>query len=315
MWRLMKNYRRPLRGPVAYRAGREVRVYSRVKGMSRFAVAGAVVLLATGVAACGSSSGGSGGSGGSNAQAQTPLQAIQLAANTSRAVNTFSATVNVKTSGAAALNLTGTISEQLHPSVVAEANYASFGVAGQSFPGGMSEVITSSAVYLKLSLLSTALHTNKPWIAIPFSALSKATGVNLSSLFSQLQTSSPLDQSQLFAGASDVRKVGTTSIDGVSVTEYSGTVSMAAALAKLPASTRSSFGSAIQKAGIKSATFTEWVDGQHQVRKVVVTESAAGMNETITTTVNSINQPVNIQVPPASETTSLPASVLNSSGL
>ncbi len=300
---------------------------ARVKGTSRLAAAGAIAILASGVAACSSPGGASSSPGvtkSSSAQlTQTPQQAMQLAASTARAVNTFSATVNVKVNtssgagAASAVNLTGSVTEQLHPSLIAEADYSSFGVAGQSFPGGMSEILTASSVYIKLALLTQALHTTKPWIEIPFSSLAKATGVNLSSLFSQLQTSSPLSQSQMFAGATDVRKVGTGVINGVPVTEYAGSVSMTQALAKLPASLRSSLDPAISKAGITSARFTEWLDAQHQVRKVVVTESGSSFSETITTTVLSINQPVNIQIPPASQTTTLPASALggSSSGL
>jgi hypothetical protein len=277
--------------------------------MSRLAAAGTVIILASGVAACSSS-------GGKPAQARTPQQAIELAANTSRAINTFAATVNVKLNssaagGTGAVNLTGTVTEQLHPSLLAEADYSSFAAAGHSFPGGMSEVITSDSVYIKLSLLTQALHTSKPWIAIPFSALSKASGINLSSLFDQLQTSSPLSQSQLFAGATNVRKVGTGTINGVPVTEYSGSVSMTQALAKLPADLRTSLGPIIKKAGINSARFSEWLDAQNQVRKVIVTESGSQFSETITTTVSSINQPVHIRKPAASQTTSLPASVLS----
>lgn len=285
---------------------------SRVKGMSRLAAAGTMIILASSVAACSSSGGGKPGSG---QQAQTPQQAIELAANTSRAINTFAATVNVKLNSSAgsagAVNLTGTVTEQLHPSLLAEADYSSFAAAGHSFPGGMSEVITADSVYIKLSLLTQALHTDKPWIAIPFSALSKASGINLSSLFNQLQTSSPLSQSQLFAGATNVRKVGTGTINGVPVTEYSGSVSMTQALAKLPADLRSSLGPIIKKAGINSARFSEWLDAQNQVRKVIVTESGSKFSETITTTVNSINQPVHIRKPAASQTISLPASILN----
>jgi len=284
-------------------------VESRVKGMSRLAAAGTVIILASGVAACSSS-------GGKPAQARTPQQAIELAANTSRAINTFAATVSVKLNssaagGTGAVNLTGTVTEQLHPSLLAEADYSSFAAAGHSFPGGMSEVITSDSVYIKLSLLTQALHTSKPWIAIPFSALSRASGINLSSLFDQLQTSSPLSQSQLFAGATNVRKVGTGTINGVPVTEYSGSVSMTQALAKLPADLRTSLGPIIKKAGINSARFSEWLDAQNQVRKVIVTESGSQFSETITTTVSSINQPVHIRKPAASQTTSLPASVLS----
>ena len=295
---------------------------SRITGKSRLAAAAVIAIIASGVAGC-SSSGGlapKAASGGSGQQAQTPQQAVALAARTSRAVNSFTATVSVKldssaTGGPGAISLAGTIAEQLRPSLRARADYGSFGVAGQSFPGGLSEIITPDAFYIKLSLLTQALHTGKQWIAIPFSALSKASGLNLSSLFSQLQDSSPLSQSQLFAGATNVKKVGTGVVGGVPVTEYTGSVSMTAALAKLPADLRSSLGKDIQKAGISSARFTEWIDAQDHVRRVIVTETGSSFAETVTTTVISMNQPVNVQLPPASQTSSLPAGALNGSGL
>ncbi len=293
---------------------------SRVTGMSRLAAAGAIVIIASAAAGCASSSS---PAAKSTAAAQTPLQAIQLAASTARDVNSFSADMSIQVnassaatgSSATTVTLGGTLSEQIHPSLLAEADFSTFSAAGESLPGGLDEIISSSAIYMKLSVLTQALHTSKPWIEIPFSALTKATGVNLSSLLSQLQTSSPLNQSQLFAGAENVRKAGTGVVDGVPVTEYSGTVSMAKAIAKLPASLRSSLGPDIQKAGISSARFTEWVDGQHQVRKTVVDETGSTVSEVITVTVTSINQGVSIQIPSAGQTTALPASVLNSSGL
>lgn len=290
---------------------------SRVVGMSRLAAAGAIVIIAAGVAGC--ASGGStpskSGTTSTAAAAQSPEQAIELAASTARAVDSFTATMSLQgstgTSGES-FNLAGTISEQLHPSVMAEADFSTFSAAGQSIPGGMSEIITTSSLYLKLAMLTQELHTTKPWLEIPFSALSKASGVDISSLFSQLQTSSPLDQSQLFAGAESVRAAGTAVVDGVPVTEYTGTVSMSKALAKLPASLRTTFGQDLEKAGISSVKFTEWVDAQHHVRKTTVTETGGAISEVITTTITSINQPVNIQVPSPAETNSLPASVLNS---
>jgi hypothetical protein len=285
--------------------------------MSRIAAAGVIAILVSGVAACGSAFGPAAKPAGAGQQAQTPQQAMELAANISRTVNSFTANMTVRLDspgGAGTLDLDGTISEQLHPSLLAEADYSKFGVTGQSFPGGMAEIITPSAVYIKLGKFTKALGTNKPWIAIPFSALSKITGVNLTSLFNQLQSSSPLNQSQLFAGATNVRVVGTGVIDGVPVTEYKGSVSMSKALAKLPKSLRTSLGTDIKAAGINTADFTEWLDAQHQVRKVVVTETGSTFSETITTTVTSFNQPVNIHIPSAGQTTSLPASFLNSTG-
>ena len=78
--------------------------------------------------------------------------------------------------------------------------------AGSTLPGGMTEIITPSNLYLKWSFLTQELHLAKPWLVIPVSALSKSTGINLSQLFSQATSSSPLNESQMLAGASDVRQ-------------------------------------------------------------------------------------------------------------
>jgi hypothetical protein len=59
-------------------------------------------------------------------------------------------------------------------------------------------------------------------------------------------------------------------------------------------------------AGFTEMTFTVWIDGQHTVRKAVDTETGKDVTETITTTITSINQPVNIAVPTASQTSPLP---------
>lgn len=289
-------------------AGREVRVYSRFTGVPRLVAAGAIVLLASGVAACGSSG------GGSSQQPMTPLQAIQLAARTTSSVNSFVGTVSIHISTSAeAGDIAGTFTEQVHPTLLARVDFTTFNVGGLSLNGGMSEIITANTLYLRLGMLTQALHTSKPWIAVPFSALNKVSGLNLGSLLSQAQSSSPLTQSMMFAGANNVRVVGTGTVDGVPVTEYSGTISMSAALAKLPASDRAALNSEIAKAGIKSAKFTAWVDAQNRVRKSVVTENGTALSETITTSITSINQPVSIQAPPASQTTTLPASALSGS--
>jgi hypothetical protein len=295
-------------------------VESRVTGMSRLAAAGAIVVIAAGVAGCasGGSPAGKPGTTSTAAAAQTPEQAIELAASAARDINSFTATMSIQgstgSSGSSseAFDLAGTISEQNHPSLLEEADYSTFSAAGQTIPGGMSEIVNSSSLYMKLAILTQELHTTKPWIEIPFSALTKASGVDISSLFGQLETNSPVDQSQLFAGAENVKVGGAGVVDGVPVTEYTGTVSMSMALGKLPASLRTTFGQDIEKASISSVRFTEWVDSQHQVRKTTVTESGSAVTETITTTITSLNQPVNIQVPPPSQTTPFPASLLNS---
>lgn len=288
-------------------------MHARVTGMT---LLGAVAILAAGVTACGSAGSSASTSTTPTAQALSPQQAVQLAARTTSSVNSFVGTLSARVNTASgAGDISGTFTEQLHPSLLARVDIGAFNMGGQSVPGGMSEVLTANSFYLKMSMLTQALHTSKPWIEIPFSTLSKATGVNLGALLNQLQTSSPLTQTMMFAGATGVRTIGTGVVDGVPVTEYTGSVSMTEAIAKLPASLRTSMGQQVRKTGISSMRFTAWVDGQHRVRKEVITETGSSFSETMTFTIGSINQPVSIQVPSASQTTTLPASILSAAGL
>jgi hypothetical protein len=302
-------------------------VYPRIPGLPQLAAVGAIAIIAAGVAGCTSSGNSASGSSASGSSAATsPRQAIQLAADETHDVNSFAATLDIRLSGKPGSSdssdsgisgdlgnteMAGTFAEQLHPSLLLGADFGTFSVAGQSLAGGLGEVITPKAVYVKLSLLTQAIHTGKPWIELPLSALNQSTGLNLGSLINQAQTSSPLTQTQLLAGATDVRTAGTGTVDGVPVTEYTGTYSMSAALAKLPADLRGPIGQAVRKVGINAAQFRVWIDGQHQVRKEIVTEDASAFTETITIVVTSINQPVTISVPAASQTSTLPASVLS----
>lgn len=247
----------------------------------------------------------------------SPSQVVQLAADETRNVNSFAATLDIRISGKpgtsgsfGSTEIAGTMHEQLHP-LLASVDFGTFSAAGQSLPGGLGEVVTPNAIYLKLGLFAQMLHSTKPWVELPFSALNKISGLNLGSLINQTQASNPLTQTRLLAGATDVRKVGTGTVGGVPVTEYAGVISMSAALAKLPADVRGQLGPILREAGMNGAHFRVWIDGQHLVRQEVATVDASAFTETIAATVTSINQPVTISVPPASQTTMLPASVLS----
>jgi Protein of unknown function (DUF1691) len=289
------------------------------------AVLAVTAACAVAIAGCsGSSSSGGSGSGpaSSPAAAGSPLDVVKLAAKTASGANSYTGTMSLQmtpkpgasgTSGAGALgnvNMSATFAEQLHPSLLASVNIGTLSAAGQSLPGGMTEIVTPSTLYLKWSFLTTTLHLSKPWLAIPLSSVGKSSGIDLSQIFSQLQSSGPLTESQLLAGASSVHQVG-----GVAVTEYTGTLPLAKGIQFLSGSAKTQVQQAIAAAGLSTATFTVWIDGQHLVRKSVVSESGKSLTEVITTTITSINQPVNVAIPPAGQTTSMPSSALNSGGI
>ena len=291
---------------------------------SPFYAAGLTAIAAAALAGCAATGSGTGtGATGSSTKAaasSSPLDAVQLAAKTTGGANSFTGTMSVHAtakSGASSsgnVSMTASMAQQLRPSLLAEVQIVTLSVAGQSLPGGLSEVVTPANLYLKWSVLTQELHASKPWLVIPVSALSKSSGVNLSQLFSQATNSSPLNESQMLAGASGVRKVGSGTMDGVAVTEYTGPVSLDKGMQYLSGSSKAAMQKQIAAAGMSTANFTVWVDGQQVMRKAVITEKGTAVTEVITVAISSINQPVNVQVPAADQPTSLPSGALGSLG-
>ncbi len=288
--------------------------------------AGLVVIVAAAVTGCNANSSASAGAAGTsspgsaNAVPANALNAVKLAAQTSSSANSYTGTMDLQSTvkpgatassgSTGAVSTTATFAEQLHPSLLASVDIGSLSSGGTSLPGGLAEIVTPSTLYLKWSFLTQEMHESKPWLAIPVSSLN-GSGVNLSQIFSQATGSGPLTQSQLLQGATSVRQVGTGSIDGVAVTEYTGTFPLEKSLSYLSGSAKTEVQQAMASAGFSTATFTVWIDGQHITRKAVVIEVGKSVTETITTTITSINQPVNIAVPTSAQTDQLSGSELS----
>ncbi|HEX4256129.1 MAG TPA: hypothetical protein VH089_13630 [Streptosporangiaceae bacterium] len=266
---------------------------------------------ASGQASSSASASASSGGASSGGASLTAAQAVREAAQHAQKATSYAADITVQTSGTASSTISGTLKQQTTPSPLAVADFTSVTVQGQQVPGGMEEIINSGGIYLKLAELSK--QTGKPWIKIPSSDVSKLGGASLSQLL-QNGSNDPLTQTQMLSSSTNVKKVGTATINGVATTEYTGTYPITAGLAKLPAAARSKIASQLQAMGLTTEHFTVWLDNQQQVRKVV--SSAKGTSEQVasTVTVTSVNQPVTATLPPASQTATVPSSELGGSG-
>jgi hypothetical protein len=246
--------------------------------------------------------------------------AVTLAARSAATATSVSGTVSVQasangtaaagtpsgTSGAA--SIAGTFTERLRPSVEASADLSWVSAGGKALPGGISEVFTPTTVYIKAPALTKQLHQSKPWVSVSVATLTHGALANLGQTLSSPSDNGPLTEAQLLNGATTVHQAGATTLNGVKVTEYTGTINLAKAAASMTGSSRSTLEQQIKAAGLTTATFTVWVDGQHVARKAVINEDGKTFKETVTTTITTVNQPVNISVPPASQTTPVPAS-------
>jgi hypothetical protein len=245
-----------------------------------------------------------GNAGSATASGMSASRALSLAAAQAQKVSSFTATMNIVSHGSLAMHMTGTLQERVRPTVLAHQVFAIHGGSGLAVPGSMQTLLTGRAVYLNMSTLSRM--AGKPWVKIPFSSLKKSMGVDLAPLIHQLQGNNPLAEAQMLPAATNVRRVGSQTIDGVPATEYSGSLDVGKAMTRLDPSLRKLVGTALSSTGIRTAHFRVWVDGQHQVRKLVETEGGTSYQVTSTIVITSINQPVHIHVPPASQVASMP---------
>lgn len=280
----------------------------------RRSASGAAALAIVVVTAAGCSSGHTAASAPKK-PALTGPQLLDAVVKSTASVKSFSGTMSMQgTANGANIAMSGTMSEQKKPLAV-QATFGSIKAAGHSM-GPISMLMTPREMYLKMPPSLTKGQLKTPWMGMPLSAL-KAGGTSLSSLINEANNN-PLSQTQMLAAAPNTRIVGTGTVGGVPVTEIAGTESVTQALAssKLPAAVRTRLSQEVEKAGLGQIKFSEWIDAQHNLRKAIITEIGSMVSETITMTVTSINQPVNVTPPPSSQVTQIPASALSgSSGL
>ena len=253
---------------------------------------GAVVLIAAAGCSASGQSGGAqaGGTGGGKAAAASSAgQALALAASTSTHIDSLSVRLSV-TQGASSFS--GTMAMRLKPTT---AIVARFSAAGQQ----IREILANGRIYLSIPQLAKL--TGKPWLEASMSSLAKKAGLNLTAILQNVENSDPLAQARLFAVATNVRKVGTATVNGVATTEYAGTYQPQGILKRLPSSVRGKLGPMLRKLGTHPVSFHVWVDGQHDIRKTTTTEVINGQTVVTSYDVVSINQPVTVSLPPASE--------------
>src|SRR5262249_16703211 len=218
-------------------------------------------------------------------------------------IRSFTATMSITSSGSQATHMTATVEEQVKPTVLA---HEIFRIAsnGHSIPGGIEGLVTGNAMYLKMRMLARQL--GHPWVKISYASLKHATGISLAPLIHQLRGNNPLTQDQMLTAAKNVRRVGSATVNGAPATVYTGTLNMADVMSKLRPSLRKLVGPMMSATGITTVHFTAWIDGQHVIRKVVEKESGTSYRVSTVMVITSINQPVHVNVPPASQVATLP---------
>ena len=190
---------------------------------------------------------------------------------------------------------------RLKPTVAAELSMHIYAAAKTL---ALQEILTSRALYLRAPGIAPA-NPGKPWVKISLATL--PNGMNLRRLFSQTQSNGPFSQlgspqalAKLLGAAKNVRVVRNQVVNGISTTEYSGVISFRNILALMPAADRKAFGSL--PSGLRfGGPFRVWIDGRHFMRRIELRFNFRKISMVVRVDVTSVNQPVTIVPPPASQ--------------
>jgi hypothetical protein len=229
-------------------------------------------------------------SSGSTQRASAASAMTTLARNAQGSAS-FVATLEIHATGNSAAQLSGTLIGQTQPNVLVDVR--------ASHPAGLEAILAGDMTYLKIGALTGT--AGRPWVAVPYSSLANSSSAGLASVIQQMRGSNPLAQTQMFPAATNVREAGRSTINGVPTTQYSGSYSAAAGLGQLAPGLRAGVESGMMSSGITSTAFTVWVDARHQVRKMTLVEFGRNTRIEIVLVIVSINQPVQIQIPPAGQ--------------
>ena len=168
--------------------------------------------------------------------------------------------------------------------------------------GEMQEVITRKALYIRLpDALRGALGANRPWMAMHFATLKRATGVDMAKLMNANPTGDPTSMLRVLAKANVVTTDGSEDVRGVSTTHYSVTATMqqllqAEGLTSAVDLTKQAPGAAdtVLHLGV-------YVDKAGMPRRVSMSSDVAGMGSlTMNMDMFDFGAPVHVSVPPSS---------------
>jgi ABC-type branched-subunit amino acid transport system substrate-binding protein len=140
-------------------------------------------------------------------------------------------------------------------------------------------------------------------VKIDVNQVSQRTGFDVQGLVDQVQKVDPAEQTKMFTGSKDVRRVGTDSIDGVRTTHYAGTVTIDDALKRLDAQAREKVSRWLPKDRANGKiNFDLWTDGDNLPRKIVSkAHGSQGETGSVTVLYSDYGDSFTVNPPPADQ--------------
>lgn len=293
-------------------------------GKQALAVAGTVILVTAGAAACGAAGGSHPAAKGSPGGSPGAGHAVEVA---------YTDTMNAKTANfrldetvQASSSSGSSQSETITGSGQADFATKAFAVSINAPSGGaVKTVLVNGTEYIELPAAARSqIPGHKPWASINLNKVSQA---RLGKSFAQIASASndnPTQAlSQLSAVSSSVTRAGTATLAGVPTTEYRAQVSLnkvaAEAQAKEGTKAAQLVRQEINALGTGTLPVDIWTDAHHMVRQIryqvpipaASTGGSSGSGKAVLTmTFTSFGAPVHLSPPPPSQTADITSQVL-----
>jgi hypothetical protein len=225
-----------------------------------------------------------------------PQLDVTKAEQQSANARTMSVSFTERVTGPTRVTLTGQVQVQRAPLRIAE--QITVTASGQT-AGQVSVIVTSRAIYAETS--------REPgyWIKLRLPQVDRTT------LMQELRNADPAAQSSLLLTASHARFGGKQTVAGVVTSRYVASVAPEVALSMLP-SAQSARLAPYFSLITGDIHYVLWIGPGDQLKQLRMTERALGSKIAVTATINSINQPVNIVIPQATQVPSSVGSVFAS---
>ncbi|WP_157610421.1 hypothetical protein [Spirillospora albida] len=198
-------------------------------------------------------------------------QALLKSAQKAEAADVFRADLTVTTTGGEAGRLHAAGQFRVRPALQFSARLDDVQRGGRTLPGVSGQALfKDNVLYAKVPKLAKFVSEGKPWLRLDVNEVAQRTGLDVQGLLKQVDRVDPADQTKMFTGSKDARKVGTEQVDGVRTIHYTGTVTVRDALNRLDAEARQKVrGWLPPEAGEGRIRFDLWADGQSLPRKIV----------------------------------------------
>lgn len=250
------------------------------------------------------------GCGGDGAQSTENMklsaaEALLKTSQTTGEADTFKANLTVTgndENGSGKLRAHGQF--QLQPTLKFSANLDELSRGGKAVPGAEGRALfTGDVLYAKVPQLAQFVNGGKPWLKLDVNQVSQYTGFDVQGLINQVQKIDPAEQTKMFTGSKDARRVGTESIDGVETTHYTGTVTVQDALDRLDAEAREKVGQWLPKDRANSTiSFDLWTDAENLPRKLVSKANGPeGESGTVTVVYSDYGDSFTVNAPPSDQ--------------